>query len=1198
MEKIAMQRRIRGASSLLFGISVILVAASSGTVEAGVQQWTIGGPPGAGVEQLAIDPSSPTTLYLAGHGIWKTTDAGSSWTRLTSGLTSTNLWAVTVSPADPSIVLAGSFDAGVFRSTNAGTTWTQSSQGLPGTVVLCLARDPATSSTVYAGLRYHGVGKSSDGGMTWSPASKGIPGNESVTALAVDPSSPQTIFAGTYDGLFKSIDSGSSWNPVAGGLPAVSIASVAVDPSSSAVVYVGTEGSGLYLSTDGGATWKPVAGGLPEGVEVASIAVDPTNTAVITLATDGYGLYQSTDGGTTWSPASNGIQSISVASVVIAESTPRALYAGTYGEGVFRSIDGAASWSPVNGGLNAGRIQAVVVDPAGGGRLWAGTYGGVWRTDDDGGSWSSLVAGMPYVEVDSLARDAGDGDTLYAGTWRGLYRTADGGTTWTRTDNEATLEDFEAVATDPAIAGRVYSGSSEGLKVSEDGGSTWHQPATGPIDMRVLSFAFDPQAPSTLYAGAWQGIFRSDDSGEHWTSSLTDQTVWDIAIDPTSSSTLYVCTYDGVFKSANGGNSWHPISNGLTANYCWALAVDPSSPQTVYQGSGAGVFRTTDGGAGWAPFAGLEEYGIYDLAFSPNHNTLYAATGGGGVASYSFSGSACSLTCSAIVPEDSTVDSEVYFQADAVASGCMASPSYEWDFGDMSTHASTQNASHRYASADAVLWSLTASADGSSCRSSGTINVKPRATSWFIPGVAHAPGAGETTWRTDLAAVNKGSGQASVTTTFIPYDGDAIVERSFMLQPGQAMEWHDVLVALFNVSPERSTKGTVKLTSMEQVFATARTYNQSDKGTFGQYLPALPAQPAFALTSSAGPDIARSDELGVIPHLKKTADFRTNLGVQNLGESPVTIEIRLWDKNGIQLGSPWTATVPVGHYRQLDDVFAVVGGGSPAIAYATVKVTSPDGAAWFYGSVIDNATGDPTTVPVLRPWDGGREIAGIAHAPGAGGTTWRSDLAAVYLGSGSEDFQPRLTAYGSGETVEGLASLPAGGTAEWRDVAVSLFGHSTDDTVKGTLGIDSLSGLYLTARTYNQGSKGTFGQYLPAVTAAEGFGRGIIGIIPQLKKNADFRTNVGVLNLSPFEVVAAIKLYNGSGDQMGTTRNQPVPANEYFQVDDVFAALGAGNLDVAYATVEVMTDGGRIWAYGSVIDNATGDPTTIPALVP
>ena len=259
---------------------------------------------------------------------------------------------------------------------------------------------------------------------------------------------------------------------------------------------------------------------------------------------------------------------------------------------------------------------------------------------------------------------------------------------------------------------------------------------------------------------------------------------------------------------------------------------------------------------------------------------------------------------------------------------------------------------------------------------------------------------------------------------------------------------------------------------------------------------------------------------------------------------------------------------------------------------------SSDGLAWFYGSVVDNATGDPTTVPVLLPRAGDNEIAGVAHSPGAAGTTWRTDIAAVNLASGSVQLTPEFTAYNGGASTPAQATLPGRGTTEWTDVLVSLFGYGPDEVIKGTLGFGSMADLYITARTYNQTANGTFGQYLPAVTAGEGFGEDTVGVIPQLKKNEHFRSNLGVLNLSPFPVEAAIRLFDDSGTQIGTTRNQTVRANEYYQINDVFGALGAGETDVAYATVEVLTPGGRVWAYGSVVDEATGDPTTIPALTP
>jgi len=712
----------------------------------------------------------------------------------------------------------------------------------------------------------------------------------------------------------------------------------------------------------------------------------------------------------------------------------------------------------------------------------------------------------------------------------------------------------------------------------------------------VISFASDPTNPATMYAGGWRGDFRSDDHGDTWTSSLDEETIWSIAVDHSSSDTIYVCTYHGVFKSVDGGMTWSLSSDGLTAQYCWGLAIDPHDPSTIYQASGGGVFRSTNAGAEWSSFTGLEEFSVYDLQFSPDGGTLFAATRGGGVGAYTFGDSECSIECSAIVPETAFAGSSTYFQAESTAVGCSSPPSYEWDFGDGSASSNGQQLSHTFNTAGSYPWTMTVSADGISCTATGTVLVWATPTAWYVPGAAHAPGAGGTSWRSDLAAVNPSPDSVALELTFIPYDGGPQVERNHTLAAGHAIEWNDVLVTLFDLDDASSAKGTVGIRSASLVHVTARTYNQTAVGTFGQYLPALPAELSAAQVSTKGGNITRPGDVGVIPNLKKTDEFRSNLGVQNLGMTPVAVEIKLHGAGGQQLGNTRTETVEVGRYWQLNDVFAALGAGSPEIAYATVEVTSADGLAWFYGSVVDNATGDPTTVPVLLPRAGSSGIAGIAHAPGAGGTTWRTDIAAVNLGTASVQLIPEFTAYNGGASTSAQATLFSRGTKEWVDVLVSLFDYDPADVVKGTLAFASMPDLYVTARTYNQTASGTFGQYLPAVTAAEAFGVDSVGVIPQLRKSGLFRSNLGVLNLSPFEVVAEIRLFDGSGTQIGTTRSLPVRANEYFQIDDVFTSLGAGEVDEAYATVQVLTPGGRVWAYGSVVDNATGDPTTIPAL--
>ena len=96
-----------------------------------------------------------------------------------------------------------------------------------------------------------------------------------------------------------------------------------------------------------------------------------------------------------------------------------------------------------------------------------------------------------------------------------------------------------------------------------------------------------------------------------------------------------------------------------------------------------------------------------------------------------------------------------------------------------------------------------------------------------------------------------------------------------------------------------------------------------------------------------------------------------------------------------------------------------------------------------------------------------------------------------------------------------------------------------------------------------------------------------------LRKGPDFRTNVGVVNLGSLTCTVAVRLFDGSGGQLGTTKTISVGPGRWFQQYDIFAAVGVGDQTLAYATIEVQTPGGMAWAYGALVDNRTGDPTTL-----
>jgi photosystem II stability/assembly factor-like uncharacterized protein len=172
----------------------------------GGQTWhpsNFGIPDTGSIRTLAIDPASPSTLYAGtSFGIYKSTNGGGDWTRLSSNFTQ----VLTIDPANPSTIYAGSV-AGVLKSTNAGANWTDASKGLSVTygeatfapLVFSLAIASTTPETIYAGTRYGGVLKSTDGGANWVPVNQGV-ANHLVKSLAVNPTTPTTIYAGTDSG--------------------------------------------------------------------------------------------------------------------------------------------------------------------------------------------------------------------------------------------------------------------------------------------------------------------------------------------------------------------------------------------------------------------------------------------------------------------------------------------------------------------------------------------------------------------------------------------------------------------------------------------------------------------------------------------------------------------------------------------------------------------------------------------------------------------------------------------------------------------------------------------------------------------------------------------------------------------------------------------------------------------------------------
>ena len=220
---------------------------------------------------------------------------------------------------------------------------------------------------------------------------------------------------------------------------------------------------------------------------------------------------------------------------------------------------------------------------------------------------------------------------------------------------------------------------------------------------------------------------------------------------------------------------------------------------------------------------------------------------------------------------------------------------------------------------------------------------------YLVPGVIHAPGANGTQWRSDLTILNAGNVPAEIELTF-RYSSQA-VQRALVLQPGHTTGWHDVVPSFFDVGG--SASGAVDIHTNAEVIVTARNYNESGASTYGQYLPGVPASEALPAGAT-----------GLLPQLRSTADFRTNIGLICFGDVPCPVTIQLKDPTGNPIGSPLSATISPGEWRQLNRVFESAGSGHIDLAYAEIR--SSEGAVWAYGSIVDNTSGDGTTVLLAR----------------------------------------------------------------------------------------------------------------------------------------------------------------------------------------------------------------------------------------
>src|SRR5213594_3555938 len=670
-------------------------------------EWRAIGPfRGGRVVAGAGDPVNPQVFYFGstGGGVWKTTDGGQYWENISDGFFKrASVGAIAVSRSDPNVIYVGmgescirgnvSHGDGVYRSTDAGKTWTH--LGLERTRNIGKLRvHPEDPDTVYVAALGHahgsnterGVFRSRDGGKTWKRV---LYRNERAGAIdiSMDANNPRILYAtiweavrrphelvsgGPGSGIFRSNDAGDSWTEIshARGLPKGILGKIgiAASPAKSGRVFaiVEAEDGAVFRSDDGGDNWERgsedrnlrqrawyynhiyadpkdpetawvlnvdpwrsndggktfVQMSIPHG-DHHDLWIDPDDSNRMIEGNDGGGVV-TFNGGESWSGVYNQ-PTAEFYHVTTDMSTPYRIY-GCQQDNTSMSIPSRAPIAGVTaadnfavGGGEAGHIAVRPDDPD---IIYAGEYQGVITRHDRRTKQTRLISVWP-----ESSSGEGAGAVRYRFQWTApialsphdpnvLYHC---GNRIFRTRNEG--ESWEAISPDLTRNDPKRLGASGGPITKDNTGAEYY--------CTVFAFAESPVQRGVLWAGSDDGLVHvSRDDGKTW-KNVTPPGIgsWTlvstIEASPHDAGTAYVAANrykqddfrPYLFKTSDYGRTWKKITNGIAADdFTRTVREDPTRKGLLYAGTETGVYVSFDDGARWNRLGGnLPVVPIHDM---------------------------------------------------------------------------------------------------------------------------------------------------------------------------------------------------------------------------------------------------------------------------------------------------------------------------------------------------------------------------------------------------------------------------------------------------------------------------------------------------------------------------------------------------------------------------------------------------------
>ena len=605
----------------------------------------------AAVNEMVMDPTNPDVLIAATrNGVYRTNDAGVSWTNTLSFASGhEDAKVVVIDPANPQNVYVtlgypwGDQNNGIYKSTDNGATWTRLTNGLPATASdmgrASLTICESNPSVLYMGLSgsfdynsaaLYGVYKTTDGGNNWvqTANSPNFYNNQGWydNVIAVDPDDPNVVYSGGVD-LYKSTDGGVNWSTITNGIH-VDQHAIAIHPTNSNIVYAGNDG-GMYKTGNGGDSWNGINDGLAT-MQFYAMGSDANNASVAFAGTQDNGTNRYT-GSFTWDHVLGG----DGGEATVDFSNSQIVY-GEYQNGYhMKSINGGDNWSSINNGLGDGPwVTPVEMEPVDPSILYTISDDNLFITHSGGSSWALL-----FDATESLSRcirvAPSDVSTIYVAGSSVMYRTTDGGSSWTNITTGLESASLSSIAVDPTNAQLVYvvsSNWSDGNHVfkSINGGDAWQNVTNNFPNIPCNSIVIDPDHSEYIYVGTDLGTYISSDGGaswEEWNTGLPNVVVDELDIQA-SSRLIRAATHGrGMWESPlaeppqasltvtapNGGESWLV---GSVQQITWESSGNSGNVKIDY---------STDGGSAWTSIvASTTDDGSYSWTIpnTPSENAL------------------------------------------------------------------------------------------------------------------------------------------------------------------------------------------------------------------------------------------------------------------------------------------------------------------------------------------------------------------------------------------------------------------------------------------------------------------------------------------------------------------------------------------------------------------------------------------------